>query len=137
MAWLLLKRLHFAGIRVKAIRSLDFAQLVSHRQFSEDADTKARAVAEMRVLKAVPVLLFDDLGKEKFTAHLEKELFDLVDQRSSQLLPILFTTQHDGKALAKMFTPENGEAIVRRLREFTDAIKFEPGSGRVAIHRAA
>jgi DNA replication protein DnaC len=136
MMWLLLKRLHFAGTQFKAIRSTEFAQNAI-QQFSDNPEEKARALSELRSLKTVPVLFIDDLGKERATARLETELYELLEERTSRLLPILFTTQLAGQALASMLSRENGEAIVRRLREFCEFIAMKSASVQRAKQRFA
>jgi DNA replication protein DnaC len=71
----------------------------------------------------VPLLAFDDLGKERLTARMESDLFAIIDERTSNLRPTIITTNYNGTTLLDRFNnKETGEAILRRLREYYQVI---------------
>lgn len=127
MAYLALKNLHLQGRSVKAVRSTRFGQYVSN-QWSDDTSLKREARDELQSMKLVRYLLFDDLGKERFTPRLETEFYDLIEERTGEGRPTIFTSQLFGNQLAACLSKENGEAIVRRIREFCDCVECEPAS---------
>jgi len=113
----LLHRLHLEDCSVVAISSKKFEYLC-HKMFDEDGG--AREMIEN--LKRVQVLFLDDLGKERMTPRVESEFYDLIETRTSFLLPTLWTTNCEGDELAQMMSKDAGAPIVRRLREFSDII---------------
>jgi DNA replication protein DnaC len=75
------------------------------------------------------LLLIDDLGKARLTyqdheaTRATECMFDLVDYRGKNHLPMIITTQlEDQELIAKW--GENGVAFVRRLLEFCDIVAF-------------
>lgn len=120
MVYLLCRELHMSGVKLFAIGSKSLGNCFS-RSFGDgqeaglarDAITKARAAK---------VLFLDDLGKEKFTEHVESEFYDLVEHRTSHLKPTLWTANATGSELEAMMSQDRGAAIVRRLREFSEPI---------------
>jgi DNA replication protein DnaC len=123
-AWMLLKRLHFSGIRVFGITSTAFAKACAD-QWHDDAQTKALAEDMLTRCRRTKVLLLDDLGKAKITERSELELFDLLEHRSSHELPIIWTANAAKGDLRKMLSSDRGEPILRRLSEFTNIINTE------------
>lgn len=68
-----------------------------------------------------PLLVLDDLGKEKLTDRLASDLFALIDDRTANRRPTVITTNLDGNALEAKLShsdPELAAALVARLREF-------------------
>lgn len=78
---------------------------------------------EMRnVYKKTPLLILDDLAKEKATEFSTSTLFDLVNYRYENMLPMIITANHDRESLIQRLTASQGdatkaEAIVSRLYE--------------------
>ena len=71
----------------------------------------------------VPLLCFDDLGKERLTARMESDLFAIIDERTSNLRPTIITTNYNGTTLLERFNnKETGEALLRRIREYFQAV---------------
>lgn len=68
-------------------------------------------------------LALDDVGKEKFTETVERDFYDLVEQRTSHLRPTHWTANATGPQLEAMMSQDRGAAIMRRLREFSEGIK--------------
>lgn len=118
-AWLLLRRLHFAGYRIEAFDCVSFSHEIT-RRFSADGD----GVKWAAKLARAPVLFLDDLGKGRLTERGVAELFGLVEVRTANLLPVIVTCNHVGDTLAASLHGETGAALVRRLREFCRCIYF-------------
>lgn len=121
-AWMLLKRLHFAGVGVFGITATHFAKACAN-QFADDYKTKSKAEETLDRCRKVKVLLLDDMGKQKFTERAETELFDLLEHRTSHLLPTIWTANAERGALKQMLSPDRGEPIVRRLVEFSKVVR--------------
>jgi DNA replication protein DnaC len=120
-AWILLKRLHFSGLRVFGITSTGFAKACAD-QWHDNPQAKALAEDTLTRCRRTKVLLLDDLGKQKMTERSELELFDLLEHRSSHELPIIWTANAAKGDLRKMLSSDRGEPILRRLSEFTNII---------------
>jgi hypothetical protein len=72
----------------------------------------------------VPLLVLDDLGKERLTARMESDLFGIIDERSQNLRATIITTNYNGNSLLERFgNQETGQAFLRRLREFSTAVQ--------------
>jgi len=72
------------------------------------------------------LLLLDDLGKERMTPTAESAIFELIRERLDQNLPTIFTTNFSPSTLISRFNQrETGEAIARRIKEFSLCIVFE------------
>lgn len=123
-AWMLLKRLHFSGLRVFGITATGFAKACAD-QWHDDNQAKALAEDMLTRCRRTKVLLLDDLGKQKMTDRSELELFDLLEHRSSHELPIIWTANAAKGDLRKMLSSDRGEPILRRLSEFTKIINTD------------
>lgn len=77
----------------------------------------------MRKWKTTTLLYFDDIDKGPHQSErLESEFFDLLETRTSNLRPTLWTSQLSLSQLEKRFSAGTGPAIARRLAEFTGPI---------------
>lgn len=119
-AWLVFNRLWSDGFPSKAIwlpmRKLEAA---IERGFE---DHKHGQVIEL--FCTVPLLCLDDLGKERLTARMETDLFGIIDERTQNLRPTIITTNYNGTTLLERFgNQETGQALLRRLREYSVAIQ--------------
>ena len=123
-AWMLLKRLHFSGIRVFGITATGFAKACAD-QWHDNNQAKAMAEDTLTRCRRTKVLLLDDLGKQKMTERSELELFDLLEHRSSHEMPIIWTANAAKGDLRKMLSSDRGEPILRRLSQFTNIINTE------------
>ena len=119
--FLLLKRLHFSGTRVQAISAVRLAKM-SAEQFSDQKKRKDEALNFLEAALNVPVLFIDDFGKQKFTERAELEIFDILEHRTSNLLPTHWTANASGGDLAAMLSKDRGDPILRRLEEFSEII---------------
>lgn len=88
-------------------------------------DTYSTGDSEQVVIdgyRKAPLLIIDDLGKEKATEFSTATLFNIVNYRYESGLPLVITTNHSLDELPRRLTPPGGdeieaEAIVSRLCE--------------------
>ena len=117
--WVLAKRQFMAG---KSIRALDHTLHNTYGAIfargSEAAERWAAAVT------TADILLLDDVFKAKLTDSLEAALFSVISCRTERNRPIIATLNDTGSSLASRLTEDRGAAMVRRLREFSEAIEF-------------
>lgn len=71
------------------------------------------------MMKSTPMLVLDDLGKERRTEWTQHILFDVVNYRYEHLLPMVVTTNMDFDALGGYV----GNAIFSRLYEMSGGVK--------------
>ena len=91
---------------------------IIEKGFDDRSHSKA-----LDILVSTPVLVLDDLGKERLTARLEADLFAVIDDRTSNLRTTIITTNYTGDRLVERFqNKETGVALVRRLRDYFNAI---------------
>lgn len=119
LAFLLLSRLHhLEHRRVAAITSTAF----SHQVATLFGEGGGKGEAFIERLANIEVLLVDDVGKGRLTDRVEAEFFHVIEHRCSHLLPTLLTTNLTGDALARSWSADRAEPLVRRLREFFHVI---------------
>ena len=83
----------------------------------------------------IPLLVIDDLGKEKATDWTLATLYAIIDGRYERAMPIIITTNYDKRSLAERLTPKGedlttAEAIVDRLMEMCESIVMSGDSWR-------
>lgn len=115
---LLAKQLHYRGYRVKILSGvrlgIAIAESFENGGYSSLLDN----------LTTVQVLYIDDFDKLRLTARVEEGVFAILDERKNRQLPVFFTTNVRGDELEKMFTPNFGPAVRRRIAE--SCIPIEP-----------
>ncbi len=71
----------------------------------------------------VPLLVLDDLGKERMTQRLESDLFAIIDERTANNRVTIITTNYTSQGLQERFSnAETGPAFIRRLKDYFQAI---------------
>jgi DNA replication protein DnaC len=71
----------------------------------------------------VPLLVLDDLGKERMTQRLESDLFAIIDERTANKRVTIITTNYTSHGLQERFSnAETGPAFIRRLKDYFQAI---------------
>lgn len=71
----------------------------------------------------VPLLVLDDLGKEKMTQRLETDLFAIIDERTANNKVTIITTNYTSQGLQDRFSnAETGPAFIRRLKDYFQAV---------------
>ena len=121
--FLLLERLAASGKSCEWITSTDLAYF-SADQFSDDPQGRHVAKDKLRRLRRAPVTFIDDVGKGKLTDRAEAELFDILDCRSREGLPTMWTSNSGGQDLLNMMSRDRGDALLRRMgKEFSKIIR--------------
>ena len=67
----------------------------------------------MNLMKRIPVLVIDDVGKEKQSEWSQSVMYEVINSRYENNKPILITTNHSHRELMKYF----GGAVYSRLNE--------------------
>jgi len=129
----MLKVAHFAGRSIASIDGVRFGAL-SIDQFDDEPlrgyinlnghkkTIGTEAKDKLRRLARVDWLLLDDIDKGKFTPRAEEALFSLLEIRTSNSRPTIWTCNSNASALAGLFSAERADAILRRLVEFAHVV---------------
>lgn len=80
--------------------------------------------SDIKTYKNAELLIIDDLGKEQVTEWALVQLFELINDRYEQNLPVVITTNYSDEEIITRYTLKGGDkttaqAIVSRLREMT------------------
>lgn len=70
------------------------------------------------------LLIMDDVFKAKLTESYESAIFAIIDYRCANGLPIIATLNDTGDTLMSRMTQDRGGALVARLREMCEVVKF-------------
>lgn len=95
-----------------------FATFSSHLGEIRDEFDHTGQRKYLSMMKNTPVLVIDDLGKEKKTEWTQQILYDVVNYRYEHLLPIIITSNFDTDSFANYV----GEAVWSRLYEMSGAV---------------
>ena len=82
----------------------------------------------LSMMKNTPVLVLDDVGKEKKTDWSKQILFDVINYRYEHLLPVIITTNFDADGLATHV----GNAVWSRLYEMCGGVETKGKDYRIA-----
>jgi DNA replication protein DnaC len=101
------------------------------RTYSQGSDESA--VRE--VYERVPLLIIDDLGKEKPSEWTLATLYAIIDGRYERAMPLITTTNYNAKGLIERLTPPGTDkttatAIIDRLAEMCDCLIINGDSWR-------
>jgi hypothetical protein len=120
-AFLVLKGQHFAG---KVAHAVSVMQIRGHvlKSFSDDSRAKYDAQAKLEQIRNADITLIDDIGKSKMTDAVEQEIYDILEHRTNQTLPTIWTANASGPELRAMLSPDRGDPIMRRLSEFSEIL---------------
>jgi len=106
-------------------------------RFGGDGQTESEI---RRIYETVPLLVIDDLGKEKPTEWTLSTLYAIIEGRYDKAMPTIITTNYDAQNLILRLTPTDGErelnkvtaeAIVDRLIEMCESITVTGDSWRL------
>ena len=120
-AFLLCQRMIEEGKSVHAVTATRFAKACAE-QFSDNKAEKAASEKEIQMAYKAKVWFLDDLGKQRMTERGEMELYAILEHRTANLLPTVWTANAKSATLQSMFTPDRGEAIMRRIVEFSQIV---------------
>lgn len=104
-------------IPVAFVVTLELMGALRTAQFSETDNIEERITK----LTTIPVVIFDDVGKEKPTEWVQNQYFRIVDGRYRRNLTTIFTSNYSFKELAKVFD----SAVISRLFELTKGRQVE------------
>ena len=121
-ALLILRKFLEAGQFPLAISAARLSRL-SADQFSPILSVAQEAREKLESARSRSALLIDDIGKGRFTDRAEMEFYDILEHRTSHLLPTIWTANATSKALRSMLSEDRGAAIIRRLSEFGDIVR--------------
>ncbi len=121
LAFARLKELHFAGHAVFAVSAKKIERAIQD-SFSDDKTEKAQARGLIWSAEAAEILLLDDIGKEKYTERVASDFYALIEERTSNLLPTIWTANTSAGELTRRMGSEHGDATVRRLMEFSTIV---------------
>ena len=91
--------------------------------------------AVLEVYKTVPLLIVDDIGKERPTEWTLATIYSVIDGRYERAMPTIVTTNYGATDLVKRLTPMSGDettadATVDRLIEMCEGIVMSGESWR-------
>lgn len=121
-SWEILRRAFFAKKSIVAVTAYAFARACAD-QFSSDEEQKQESRTLLDDATAAQLLFFDDLGKFKITERLASELFALVDSRTANSLPTIWTTNFGPEELARALGGNAGAPTLRRIEEFSECVQ--------------
>jgi DNA replication protein DnaC len=117
--WRLLRRLFDEHVLFTALSPARFE--TGYR----DAMSNGELSSWLDRLVNVGVLFLDDPFKVPATDCMQSSLFSVVDERTSNGLPILTTMNDSSATLSARLSADRSEPLVRRLRDYCDTILFE------------
>lgn len=120
-AFIALRRAFDAGLACRAVSHNSFTRTVQ-TAFAGDGREREDAKALLDAFQRCDVLLLDDLGKPPPTERADAELEELVEVRTCNMKPILWSANGSAGWLIKRMGNDRGEPLVRRLSEFCDII---------------
>lgn len=121
MMWLLARRLYVDdAVPLHVVHATKLARKIG------DITSRADQIeVQIRALISTPILVIDDLGKEIQSERWESALIEILEARTAAQRHMIITTNYVGDKLVERYRDRsNGEAVVRRLREFCTAIPF-------------
>jgi DNA replication protein DnaC len=125
MMFLLVHNLHYQDVKILWTSAIKLSS-ASAEKFDDDEKVRNKARKLLKNALRAEVLFIDDLGKERFTDTTERDLFQLIETRTSQLRPTLWTSNASSRAaLRKLMSENRGQPIMRRLAEFS-TVYFVP-----------
>lgn len=117
-AVLILVKVFDAGLSTLFLSATELSA-VSAGAFSEGAVEREKCKKKLVAARRVKCLLLDDLGKGRLTDRAESELYDILETRTSNELPTIWTSNSNAQGLRSMFSQDRSDALIRRLgKEF-------------------
>jgi DNA replication protein DnaC len=120
---LLCRNLINQGHRPTWITACDIQHLLAITRHGTEPE-KRDASRRLRHLRTTPILFLDDLGKNTWSPTYEATLFDIVDHRKTNYLPLNWSANtHPHQILASgELTTERGGPLMSRLPEASQII---------------
>lgn len=95
-----------------------FGTFIDHLQKIKDEFNSTTLDTYLSKMKSTPMLVIDDLGKERKSDWTQQILFDVINYRYEHMLPTIITTNFDDDGLLNYV----GKATASRLNEMSIAI---------------
>lgn len=95
-----------------------FGTFIDHLQKIKDEFNHTSLDTYLSRMKSIPMLIIDDIGKEKKTEWSQQTLFDVINYRYEHMLPTIITSNFDDSGLMNHV----GNATASRLNEMCTAI---------------
>jgi len=95
---------------------------------NDNKETERQAVDDFL---NIPLLVIDDLGKEKPTAWVEQMMYEIINGRYEDNKPLIITTNISLKGIEEQYE-RNGAAIVSRIVEMCQGVKMDGSDHRKA-----
>lgn len=89
--------------------------------YDDDCKETERQVVDE--LLNIPLLVIDDLGKEKPTMWVEQMVYEIINGRYEDNKPVIITTNTSLKGIGEQYE-KNGAAIVSRIVEMCEGVKM-------------
>ena len=119
VAWEVAKREILSGRSLKCLNAFELSRYPS--LFMSDSNS---ATAFADELVRAQLLLLDDVFKAKPTERVEELLFAVIDERGQWERPCIVTLNDTGDTLTSRLSADRGPALIRRMREYCQTIKF-------------
>lgn len=109
------------------VRFITSVELIGYlKDFDSD-----HSKAYLEEAKKIDLLVIDDLGKEKSTEWIDEKLFQIINARYENELPIVITTNHNQQKLREQI----GGAVFSRLCEMCDGLILTGTDRRTGARR--
>lgn len=95
-----------------------FGTFSEHLQHIKDEFDHASTETYLSKMKSTPMLVLDDVGKERWSEWTQSILFDVINYRYEHMLPTIMTANFDDDALLNY----SGNAVASRLNEMSIAV---------------
>ena len=123
-AVLIAARMSDEGHSVFYVTATDYAAAAAG-QWADDARERGSNTETLRQARKAKLLVMDDVGKNKMTDRAEATLYELLEERTSHMLPTIWTSNARAKELHAMFSPDRADAMLRRLgSEFNRVVRL-------------
>lgn len=114
--WALFRQLERAGSNPKFLTGVELGRALSKA---------ARDLDAVEWLFRCRILIIDDLGKERATPAASALLWEVMDRRYQNKLPVILSTRFAGSEIRDRFgEPQLGADIARRLNELCRKVEF-------------
>lgn len=115
---LLSKRLILAGYHVAWTTAVELQNRIEETRLSDRGEAAA-ARGYLRLLKSAGLLVLDDIGKNSWSDGFERHLFDVVDHRKTNDLPVMWTANQSPAEILRsgVLSPQRGGPLMGRLVE--------------------
>lgn len=113
------------GMRVFWTEATRFQTYAEDRN---DRDHTRRSLADqhLRECHTAAVLIFDDIGKNTWSAAMERHFFSVLDHRKNNQLPVLWSANCHPEELSNSISKLNGGPIIGRLIDRSRIVDLFP-----------